>query len=137
MKLIVSSNKGQEFILKSIFTLAVISLGLQLITADRHSWLFWVVAVLFIILIVLLVITRDLRTPVNSLTVDDGTLIIRWYNRLRKTKIRMQDIAEINDEKKCISIKLKNNRVFRIPVNTLEVKDQHDMRNFMKETTGS
>jgi hypothetical protein len=93
--------------------------------------------VLFIILIVLLVITRGLKKPVNSLTVDDGTLIIRWYNRLRKTKIRMQDIAEVNDEKKCISIKLKNNRVFRIPVNTLEVKDQHDVRNFMKETTGS
>jgi hypothetical protein len=40
MKLIVVSNKGKEFILRSIFTLTVISLGLQLITTDPHSWLF-------------------------------------------------------------------------------------------------
>ncbi len=48
----------------------------------------------------------------------------------------MQDIAEITEEKNCISIKLKNERVIRLPVNFLEVKEKRDVRDFLKETTG-
>jgi hypothetical protein len=136
MKQLVLHDKGQAFALKSVFILTAISLGLQLITLDPHSWLFWGVAVLSVLLIVMLIITRGLKINLNSLTLENDTLIIRWYNRLSKRKINVQDIAEITEEKNCISIKLKNERVIRLPVNFLEVKEKRDVRDFMKETTG-
>lgn len=135
MKQIVLRDKGQEFVLKSVFILTVISLGLQLITTDPHSWIFWVVAVLFIMLIVLLIITRGLKTTANSLTLEDGNLIIRWYSRIRKRTINVLDIVEIRDEKKFISIKLINDKVIRIPVRFLDVKEHREIQNFLKEIT--
>ncbi|MFZ0472780.1 MAG: hypothetical protein WAL94_09205 [Bacteroidales bacterium] len=135
MKQIVLRDKGQEFVLKSVFILTVISLGLQLITTDPHSLIFWVVAVLFIMLIVLLIITRGLKTTANSLTLEDGNLIIRWYSRIRKRTINVLDIVEIRDEKKFISIKLINDKVIRIPVRFLDVKEHREIQNFLKEIT--
>ena len=135
MKQIVLRDKGQEFVLKSVFILTVISLGLQLITTDPHSWIFWVVAVLFIMLIVLLIITRGLKTTANSLTLEDGNLIIRCYSRIRKRTINVLDIVEIWDEKKFISIKLINDKVIRIPVRFLDVKEHREIQNFLKEIT--
>lgn len=135
MKQIVLRDKGQEFVLKSVFILTVISLGLQLITTDPHSWIFWVVAVLFIMLILLIIITRGLKTTANSLTLEDGNLIIRWYSRIRKRTINVLDIVEIWDEKKFISIKLINDKVIRIPVRFLDVKEHREIQNFLKEIT--
>jgi hypothetical protein len=63
-------------------------------------------------------------------------LSIRWYNRLRVKRINVSEIAEIASDNKCINIKLKNGRLIRIPVNYIEVKDQRDVRSFLKETTG-
>lgn len=135
MNQLVLRNKGQEFVYKILGTLVGISAVLQLFLNSPRSWLFWVNAVLVIMLLVLF-ITRGFGTNVNSLTLEDDALVIRWYNRLRKSKIIVRDIAEINHEKKCIRIKLKNDRVIRIPVKYLEVKDQLDVRHFLKETTG-
>src|SRR5665647_218636 len=133
MKQIVLRNKGQEFVYKIIGTLVGISAVLQLFLNSPRSWLFWVNAVLVIMLFVLF-ITRGFGTNVNSITYDDNTLSIRWYNRLRVRRIGVSEIAEIASDKKCINIKLKNGRVIRIPVNILEAKDQLDVRNFLKET---
>jgi hypothetical protein len=133
MKQLVLRSKEQELVLRTVFVLTEISLGLQLITTDPHSWLFWVVAVLFIMLIVLLIITRGLKATANSLTLEDDSLIIRWHNRPGKRKIKVRDIAEINDEMKRISIKLKNNRVIRIPVRFLDAKEHREIRNFLNE----
>ena len=133
MKQIVLRNKGQEFVFKFSGTLVGISMVLQLFLNSPRSWLFWVNAVLVIMLFVLF-ITRGFGTNVNSITYDDNTLSIRWYNRLRVRRIGVSEIAEIASDKKCINIKLKNGRVIRIPVNILEAKDQLDVRNFLKET---
>jgi hypothetical protein len=135
MKQIVLRNKGQEFVYKILGTLVGISAVLQLFLNSPRSWLFWVNAVLVIMLFVLF-ITRGFGTNVNSIIYDDNTLSIRWYNRLRVRRIGVSEIAEIASDKKCINIKLKNARVIRIPVNILEAKDQLDVRNFLKETTG-
>lgn len=135
MKQLVLRNKGQKYVYIFLGTLVGISAILQLFLNSPRSWLFWVNAVLVIMLLVLF-ITRGFGTNVNSLTYDEHALLIRWYNRLRVMRIDVSEIAEIASDKKCINIKLKNDRVIRIPVNYLEVKDQLDVRNFLKETTG-
>jgi hypothetical protein len=135
MKQIVLRNKGQEFVYKILGTLVGISAVLQLFLNSPRSWLFWVNAVMAIVILILF-ITRGFGTNVNIITYDDNTLSIRWYNRLRVMRIGVSEIAEITFEKKCINIKLKNYRVIRIPVNFLEIKEQRDVRDFLKETTG-
>jgi len=135
VKRLVLRNKGQEFVFKFSGALVGISAILQLYLNSPRSWLFRVNAVLVIILLVLF-ITRGFGATINSLALEDDTLVIRWYNRLRKSKIIVRDIAGINYEKKCIRIILKNDRVIRIPVNFLELKEQRHVRAFLKEATG-
>jgi len=135
MKQLVLRNKGQEYVYIFLGTLVGISAVTQLFLNSPRSWLFWINAVLVIMLLVLF-ITLGFGTNVNSITHDDNTLSIRWYNRLRVMRIGVSEIAEITSDKKCISIKLKNERVIRIPVNFLEVKEKRDVRDFLKEATG-
>lgn len=135
MKQLVLRDKGQEFVYKFLGTLVGISIVLQLFLNSPRSWLFWINAVLVILLLVLF-ITHGFGTIINSLTYDDNTLSIRWYNRLRVMRINVSEITEIDSDNKCINIKLKNDRIIRIPVNYLKVRDQLDVRNFLKETTG-
>ena|SRR5674476_406227 len=135
MKQIVLRNKGQEYVYIFLGTLVGISAVTQLFLNSPRSWLFWINAVLVIMLLVLF-ITLGFGTNVNSITHDDNTLSIRWYNRLRVRRIGVSEIAEITSDKKCINIKLKNDRVIRIPVHYFEVKEQRDVRDFLKETTG-
>ncbi len=135
MNQLVLRNRGQEFVFNVSGVLVGISMVLQLFLNSPRSWLFWINAVLVILLLVLF-ITRGFGTNVNSITNDDNTLSIRWYNRLRVMRIDVSEIAEIASDKKCINITLKNDRVIRIPVNFLEAKEKRDVRDFLKETTG-
>ena len=99
---------------------------LQLFLNSLRSWLFWFNAVTAIMVLVLF-ITRGFGTSINSLTINGNTLSIRWYNRLRIRRINVSQIEEIASDKKCINITLKNDRVIRIPVNFLELKEQRDV----------
>jgi hypothetical protein len=135
MKQLVLRDKEQEFIYKFLGTLVGMSLLLQLFLNSPRSWLFWLNTVLVILLFVLF-ITRGFGTNVNCLTFDENSLSIRWHSKLWVMRINVSEISRIVSDTKCIRIKLKNGRVIRIPVNYLEVKDQRDVRNFLRETTG-
>ena len=135
MKQLVLRNEGQEFMYKIFGTLVGISAVLQLFLNSPRSWLFWINALLVIMLVVL-IITRGFGTNVNSLKYDDNTLSIRWYNRLRIKRINMSEIEGITSDNNCIRIKLNNDKVIRMPIKMLEAKDQRDVLNFLKEITG-
>ncbi len=135
MKQVVIHNKGQKYVYIFLGIIVGISAVLQLFLNSPRSWLFWFNAFLVIMLFVLF-ITRGFGTNVNSLTLEDDTLKIQWYNSLIVRRINVDEIVEITSDKRCINIKLKSDRVIRIPVKYLEVKDQLDVRNFLKETTG-
>lgn len=136
MKQLVLHNKGQEFVHKILGTLFGISALLQLFLNNPRSWLFWVNAVLVILLLVMF-ITRGFGTSISSLTINGNTLSIRWSNRIRIRRINVNEIEEITSDKKCINITLRNDRVIRLPVYFLELKEQRDVRDFLMETTGS
>ena len=135
MKQLVLRNEGQEIVYKIFGTLVGISAVLQLFLNSPRSWLFWINALL-VLMLVLLIITRGFGTNVNSLKYDDNTLSIRWYNRLRIKRINVNDIVGIASDNNCIRIKLNNDKVIRIPIKMLEVRDQRDVLNFLKEITG-
>ncbi len=135
MKQLVLRNEGQEIVYKIFGTLVGISAVLQLFLNSPRSWLFWINALLVIMLVVL-IITRGFGTNVNSLKYDDNTLSIRWYNRLRIKRINMSEIEGITSDNNCIRIKLNNDKVIRMPIKMLEAKDQRDVLNFLKEITG-
>jgi hypothetical protein len=134
MKQLVLRDKGQEAIIKFTGILALLSLTASLFLSHPDSWLFWLCAVMVILLLIAL-FTHGFGTGINRLVLKADVLEMRWYNRLRKRRINVSDIKRITTDDKGISIKLINEKIIRIPMEYFEPHDRVRVISFLKEIT--
>jgi len=132
MKQLVLRDKGQEAVFRFVGILALLSLIASLILTDPGSWLFWLCAAMIVLLLIAL-FTHGFGTNINRLIHNNGVLEIRWYNRLRKRRINVGDIAGMTFDNRFVCIKLKNEKILRIPVKYFEPHDRDEIISFLKE----
>ena len=134
MKQLVLRDKGQETVFRFTGIMALVSLTALLILTSPGSWLFWLWAVMIIVLLIAL-FTHGFGTNINRLVHNDGVLEIRWYNRLRKRRINVSDMKGITYANKCVRIELINEKILHLPIKYFEPPDRVKVITFLKEMT--
>jgi ABC-type transport system involved in multi-copper enzyme maturation permease subunit len=135
MNQLVVRNKAQEFVSRSLGGLLLLSVGLQLFIYSPKRPIFWLLAVIFV-LAAILFFTMFFGVLISRLTSDAGVLTIRWNTKIFKKHVRIDEIAEITDDKRFIRIRQKNGKTIRLPVRLMEPDKRNAVRKFLKETTG-
>ncbi len=135
MNQLVLRDKTQEYVFRFLGGLLLLSTGLQLFVYSPKRPVFWILAVVFV-LVAILFFTNFFGTLINRLTSDAGTLTIRWNTKLFRKHVRIDEIAEITEDKRFIRIIQKNGKSIRLPVRLLEPDKRRAARKFLKETTG-
>jgi len=135
MNQLVLRDKTQEYVFRFLGGLLLLSTGLQLFVYSPKRPVFWILAVVFV-LVAILFFTNFFGTLINRLTSDAGTLTIRWNTRLFRKHVRIDEIAEITEDKRFIRIIQKNGKSIRLPVRLLEPDKRRAARKFLKEATG-
>jgi len=135
MNQLVLRDKTQEYVFRLLGGLLLLSTGLQLFVYSPKRPVFWILAVIFV-LAAILFFTNFFGTLINRLTSDAGTLTIRWNTRLFRKHVRIDEIAEITEDKRFIRIVQKNGKTIRLPVRLMEPDKRRAARKFLKEATG-
>ena len=135
MNQLVLRDKAQEYIFRFLGGLTLLSVGIQLFTNSHKRAIFWILVVVFI-LAGLLFLTLNLGALVNRLTADRGMLTVRWNTKIFKKHIRIDEIAEISEDKRYIRIIKTDGRSIRLPVRLLDRDKRRAIRKFLKENTG-
>jgi hypothetical protein len=135
MTQLVLRDKAQEYIFRFLGGLTLLSVGIQLFTSSPKRAIFWILVVVFI-LAGILFLTLNLGALVNRLTVERGILTIRWNTKLFKKHLRIDEIAEITEDKRYIRIIKTDGRSIRLPVRLLDRDKRRAIRKFLKENTG-
>jgi hypothetical protein len=105
------------------------------ITGDSSTRVFWI-QVLSMLVLAGTFISLNFGTLVNRLTVEGGKLSVRWYNRLSRVTVNIEDIQEIRADENYVRIMLKTGRIIRLPTGMLEFDEKRAIRKFLKEATG-
>jgi hypothetical protein len=135
MNQLVVRDKAQEFVFRFLGGLLLLSVGLQLFTHSPRSGMFWILAVVFI-LVALSFFTLHFGILIIRLTSDAGILTIRWNTKLFKRHVRIHEITAITEDKRSIRIVLKNGKNIRLPVRLMDPDKRSAVRKFLKESTG-
>jgi hypothetical protein len=135
MNQLVLRDKAQEYIFRFLGGLTLLAVGIQLFTSSPKRALFWILFVTFIVAGIFF-LTLNLGALVNRLTVDHGILTIRWNTKIFKKHIRVDEIAEITEDKRYIRIIKTDGRSIRLPVRLLDRDKRRAIRKFLKENTG-
>ena len=135
MNQLVLRDKAQEYIFRFLGGLTLLGVGIQLFTNSPKRAIFWIFVVTFIVAGIFL-LTLNLGALVNRLTVDRGILTIRWNTKIFKRHLRIDEIAEITEDKRYIRIIKTNGRSIRLPVRLLDRDKRRAIRKFLKENTG-
>lgn len=97
--------------------------------------LFWIMAAIFV-LAAILFFTLLFGNLISRLTSDAGVLTIRWNTKIFKKHVRIDQIAEITEDKRFIRIIQKDGKAIRLPVRLMEPDKRRAVRKFLKEVTG-
>ncbi len=135
MNQLVLRDKAQEYIFRFLGGLTLLAVGIQLFTNSPKRAIFWIFVVTFIVAGIFL-LTLNLGALVNRLTVDRGILTIRWNTKIFKRHLRIDEIAEITEDKRYIRIIKTDGRSIRLPVRLLDRDKRRAIRKFLKENTG-
>jgi hypothetical protein len=135
MNQLVLRDKAQEFMLRFLGGLLLLSVGLQLFIHSPKKTIFWILVVVFI-LAAILFFTLMFGALINRITADAGILTIRWNTRVFKKHIRIDQITEITEDKRFIYIMQQEGRRFRLIVKYLNPDKRRAVRKFLKEVTG-
>ena len=135
MNQIVVRDKAQEFVFRGLGGLLLLSVGLQLFIYSPRQPLFWLLAVIFV-LVAIIFFTMFFGVLISRLTSDKGVLTIRWNTMIFKKHVRIDEIAEITEDKRFIRIRQKNGKSIRLPVRLMEPDKRNAVRKFLKEATG-
>jgi hypothetical protein len=135
MNQLVLRDKAQEYIFRFLGGLTLLSVGIQLFTNSPKRAIFWILVVVFIVAGILF-LTLNLGALVNRLTVDRGMLTVRWNTKIFKKHLRIDEIAEITEDKRYIRIIKTDGRSIRLPVRLLDRDKRRAIRKFLKENTG-
>jgi hypothetical protein len=135
MNQLVLRDKAQEYMFRFLGGLTLLGVGLQLFNHSPKKAVFWILVGVFILAAVLF-FTMLLGTLINRLTADRGILTIRWHTKIFKKHLRIDQIAEITDDRRYIRIIMKDGRTVRLPVRLMESDKRNAARRFLKENTG-
>lgn len=135
MNQLVLRDKTQEYVFRFLGGLLLLSVGLQLFMHSPREPLFWIMAAIFI-LAAILFFTLLFGKMISRLTSDAGVLTIRWNTKIFKKHVRIDQIAEITEDKRFIRIIQKDGKTIRLPVRLMEPDKRRAVRKFLKEVTG-
>lgn len=135
MKQLVLRNTTYEKIYRALGIIMLVMLIIVVITGDSSTWVFWI-QVLSMLVLAGTFISLNFGTLVNRLTVEGGKLSLRWYNRLSRVTVNIEDIQEIRADENYVRIVLKTGRIIRLPTGMLEFDEKRAIRKFLKEATG-
>jgi hypothetical protein len=135
MNQLVLRDKAREYIFRFLGGLLLLSVGLQLFVHSPKSAAFWILVAVFI-LTAILFLTLNFGGLINRLTADRGILTVRWNTKILKKHLRIDQIAEIIEDKRYIRIIMKDGRTIRLPVRLMDADKRRSARRFLKENTG-
>ena len=135
MNQLVVRDKASEFLSRFLGGLLLLAVGLQLFNHSPRSGMFWILAVVFIV-VALSLLTRHFGILIIRLTSDAGILAIRWNTKLFKRHVHIHEITSITEDKRCIRIVLKSGKSIRLPVRLMDPDKRRAVRKFLKENTG-
>lgn len=135
MNQLVLRDKAQEYVFRFLGGLTLLGVGLQLFTVSPKKAIFWIQAVVFI-LVAILFFTMFFGTFINRLTADRGILTVRWNTKMFKKHIRIDQIDEITEDRRYIRIIMKDGHTLRLPVKLMDADKRNAARRFLKENTG-
>ncbi|NLE36342.1 MAG: hypothetical protein GX622_14695 [Bacteroidales bacterium] len=135
MNQLVLRDKAQEYVFRFLGGLTLLGVGLQLLTQNPKTAIFWILLAV-LILVAILFFTMLLGALINKLTIDNGILTLRWNTKLFKKHIRVDEITEITEDKRFIRIMIKDGRSIRLPVRHMEPDKRRAARKFLKDNTG-
>ena len=135
MKQLVLRNTTYEMVYRAIGIICLVMVIVIIITGNRSGWDFWL-QILILLLLAIFFISLNFGTLVNRITADKGVLIIRWYSKPGRVKVRIDEIEGILADENNIRIKMKSGRTVRMPTHMLDFDEKHATRKFLKEATG-
>jgi hypothetical protein len=135
MNQLVLRDKAQEYVFRFLGGVTLLGVGLQLFTQSPKNAIFWIQAVVFI-LVAILFFTMFFGTFINRLSADRGILTVRWNSKIFKKHLRIDQIAEITDDRRYIRIIMKDGHTVRLPVKLMDADKRNATRRFLKENTG-
>lgn len=135
MNQLVLRDKAQEYIFRFLGGVILLGVGIQLFTNSPKRAIFWILAVVFIVAAIMF-LTLNMGALVNRLTVERGVLTVRWNTKIFIKHLRIDEIAEITEDKRYIRIIKTDGKSIRLPVRLLDRDKRRAIRKFLKENTG-
>ena len=135
MNQLVLRDKTQEYLYRFLGVLTLLSVGLQLFIQSPKTAIFWMLAVVFI-LVAIFFLTLNFGALINRITADRGILTIRWNTKILKKRLPIDQIAEITEDKRYIRITMKDGSNIRLHVKHMDADKRRAARKFLKENTG-
>ena len=135
MNQLVLRDKVQEYLFRFLGVLTLLSVGLQLFIQSPKTAIFWMLAVVFI-LVAIFFLTLNFGALINRITADRGILTIRWNTKILKKRLPIDQIAEITEDERYIRITMKDGSNIRLHVRHMDADKRRAARKFLKENTG-
>ncbi|HOE25839.1 MAG TPA: hypothetical protein PLA17_05460 [Bacteroidales bacterium] len=135
MNQLVLRDKVQEYLFRFLGVLTLLSVGLQLFIQSPKTAIFWMLAVVFI-LVAIFFLTLNFGALINRITADRGILTIRWNTKILKKRLPIDQIAEITEDERYIRITMKDGSNIRLHVKHMDADKRRAARKFLKENTG-
>ncbi|HQG20990.1 MAG TPA: hypothetical protein PK005_06235 [Bacteroidales bacterium] len=135
MNQLVLRDKVQEYLFRFLGVLTLLSVGLQLFIQSPKTAIFWMLAVVFI-LVAIFFLTLNFGALINRITADRGILTIRWNTKIFKKRLPIDQIAEITEDERYIRITMKDGSNIRLHVKHMDADKRRAARKFLKENTG-
>ena len=135
MNQLVLRDKVQEYLFRFLGVLTLLSVGLQLFIQSPKTAIFWMLAVVFI-LVAIFFLTLNFGALINRITADRGKLTIRWNTKIFKKHLPIDQIAEITEDRRFIRITMKDGSTIRLHVKLMDADKRRAARRFLKENTG-
>lgn len=135
MNQLVLRDKVQEYLFRFLGVLTLLSVGLQLFIQSPKTAIFWILAVVFI-LVAIFFLTLNFGALINRITADRGILTIRWNTKILKKRLPIDQIAEITEDERYIRITMKDGSNIRLHVKHMDADKRRAARKFLKENTG-
>jgi len=132
MKQLVLRNEGREMVNRIACILLLVSGGIQIIISDPGSWRFWF-SLAYVIFLAAFLITHNFGTLINRLAVQDQFLVVRWYSKILKKRIPLEDISGITGDDDFIRIILKSGKPVKLPVKMLDPQEIRSVYKFLEE----
>lgn len=134
MKQLVLQHKTQKWVFRGIGVFFFIASVAYALSTEWETVMNFIMPFLYFLMGVAYV-TSYFGTLVNKLTLKDNVLIIRWYSKVLKKRVSINDIIEITGDDNFIRIMFTTGKPVILPITMLEPGEIKSVYNFLKEVT--